>query len=756
MLSFGSADELVPHLKLETAKGGRFATRFILVQGSRSWDDLIPKLSFEVDRVLRLSELCSGPDVLPDSGRLVSCLRDETRGCRSILLLPLSECVRLDPDTGDVIAELAQWPTGDLRRIYVPLLGAEDLFSAAMRRVVRYRAGELPEPWFLAGDGSCETIVAPFAPGSPGRQVVQGIRQYLRLWEQRSVPGAWVVTAMAPWLPVQQSGGECRVRVYRSTFEYVQGNANWDAFREDWGSAEQWGWLATQLQDGDSLEEAARRLLNIADYDAAQLFALWGEFDRHRRWLAWLWSKMRSKAGSYLHHVVKDSDSVDDLSHRAAVTIFTLARSVSLSRERRELLERLGVTHMPPEFWAAYGQITDPLDRLAVLTSLSTDEQEQAIRCVRELAAGHASETWDEYLEVAFPEVAWYLWSFVTGDGWADRYFSAYRRCRVKDQVDEELAAHITDWAQGQLLWSYPTRSDLLARLRANGAKVVWVDAMGAEWIGLLTRMLARDAPIDCQVSVARGCLPTTTEANQEWETTDDVERGLDDIAHHYGYRFPQSFLNAIKVIAEVAHKLLARLSQHQVVVVASDHGLSRFAATSDVRVDAPAEAEVVPPGRYAILGEGGPRNGQHQGPWVVDQRNAVLLTHARFAGGGACRGEVHGGATPEEYLTPVLVLRRKSDEIQLNFEMADPVVRLTPRGEGVLTVRSSRKVVDVELRVAGRVLRGESDTGLTWSFSMAGLGPGNYLGTLYSEGQSVREIAFRLVKGVIRDDLGM
>ena len=755
MPSFGSADELMSHLWAESAKGERFATRFILIQGCQAWDDLIPKLTFEVDRVVRLSEFCSGSDVFPNMVRIVSYLKEETGGCRSILLIPLAECIRLDPESAEVIRSLADWPADKIRRIYVPLLAVEEFFFQEINHVVRYRAGELPEPWSLRGEGNSEIIVAPFSAGVTEQQIAQGIKEYLSLWEQSSVRKVWLVTAMASWLPVRQSRSECRVRLYPSSFDYVRKNIGWEELCEEWGSPQQWEWLATRVQEGDSFERLAGRLLNVADYDANQLFALWSEFDQNKRWLVWLWSKRRSKPGTYLYHVLKVNSNIEDLNRDAIMAIFTLPRSASFSRERKELLQRFGVTLMPVEFWERYNEMTNPLDRVAVLTDLSAEEREQLVLCVGELVTKYPRSLWWEYLEVAFPALTWYLQPADTGDEFADLYFSAYNRCRLKDQLDEELTTLITKWANKQLLWNYLARSDLLAKHRAAGARVVWVDAMGAEWTGLLTRILTQSGQVDCEVNLAKGCLPTITEANKEWETGENVERGLDDIAHHYAYQFPHSFLKAIEVIEDVARKVLALLSQHPVVVITSDHGLSRFAATSDVKIDAPEGAEVKTPGRYALLRESSYSN-ENNGLWVVEKNNVILLTYSRFKGGGPCYGEVHGGATPEEYLTPVIIIRKKSADIQLQFEVITTVIKLNPRGEGVLTVRCNRKVANLELWVAGHVLQGQSDTGFTWSFSLKGLKAGKYVGKLYSANQLVAEITFEVVKGIIQDDLGL
>ena len=364
MLSVVTADELICLLQVESTKAERFATRFILMEGCRAWDDAIPKLSREVDRVVRLSEFCSGPDVFPDTGRLLAYLREETRGCSSVLLIPLAECIRLDPESSHVIRLLAEWPADRIRRIYVPLLETEELFRQQMNRITRYRARELPEPWFLEGEGSSEIIAAPFSVEPTGRQIAQGIREYLRLWEQGSVQRVWLTTAMARWLPVLQSPSKCCVRLYPSSFDYVRKNVGWEEVYEEWGSDDQWKWLAVQVREGDSLDRLARRLLNVAGYDANQLFALWSGFDHYKRWFAWLWSKQRSKPGTFLHHVLRGSSNVDGLKRDATMAIFALPRSVAFSRERKSYCVALASTLCQQSFGRPIVRLQIPFSEL--------------------------------------------------------------------------------------------------------------------------------------------------------------------------------------------------------------------------------------------------------------------------------------------------------------------------------------------------------------------------------------------------------
>ena len=113
---------------------------------------------------------------------------------------------------------------------------------------------------------------------------------------------------------------------------------------------------------------------------------------------------------------------------------------------------------------------------------------------------------------------------------------------------------------------------------------------------------MVRNGEVDCTITVARCNLPTTTEANKEWKIGEEVVRGLDDIAHHYDYSFPESFLKAMDVVESVANTALALLTQYQIVIITSDHGLSRFAVTNAEKTKTPEGLVAEAPGRYASL----------------------------------------------------------------------------------------------------------------------------------------------------------
>ena len=243
----------------------------------------------------------------------------------------------------------------------------------------------------------------------------------------------------------------------------------------------------------------------------------------------------------------------------------------------------------------------------------------------------------------------------------------------------------------------------------------------------------------------------STTEANKEWEIGEEVERGLDDIAHHYDYSFPESFLKAMDTISNISDKALALLTQHPVVVITSDHGLSRFAVIQARKKETPEGLVAESTGRYgSLINNNYQIESEHS--VLVDKGHVIWLNHNRFQSTGPCRGETHGGATPEECLSPVIVIKKtsKSESGLPKFEVVNKVVKLNSSSEGLLVVRCSRAITnDIELKSAGYQVLSQPGGGfsLNFSFILQGWKPGKYKGKLFASNRLAGEISFDVVK---------
>jgi len=755
MQNFSKPEELMSHLQDELNVNERFATRYILMQGRNTWKELVSKLVYQVDQVIRLSSLCSTNDVFPDTEKVLTLLRDTTNTNKTVLVLPVAECARLYPESGDLLRYLAQLSTDTVRRVYVPLLAADDIFNSQMENILRFKANLLPEFWTIKGEGESEVIVAPFGSENIHNfTVANGIKGYLELWEQGGGQKIWLVTSLASFLPFQQIRTDCRVRLYKSSYDFVSLNSGWDSMKEAWGDVTQWEWLAVNMHSGENFDKLAGRLLNVKDYNQNQLMALWDNLNDNERWLSWLWSKKRCQPETYLYSVMQNSNRFASFTQDIILGIFKVPTFTKNIHERKELLNNLQVSHMPYEFWNNVNELSNDIQRLSVLTDITHEERKRIVKCVKSLfEQSIEGYLWLEYLESSYPLLSWYLTSFDFDDKFLTEYFDVYRRARVKDTLDYDLVDKAKEAAQQQLIWNYQTRDNILNPL-SKDAKIIWVDGLGLEWAGLLTQLLMEQGNLEVEVKVARANLPTTTEANKGWDSTDEIERGLDNIAHHYDFRFPDALINATEVIQKIANKANVQAQTNNTVIITSDHGLSRFGNMAG-KVNGPMGSEIKRHGRYAEMTTYEYQS-EKNNPWIHDDSKAIMLTHESFSGGGKARGEVHGGATLEECLVPIITVRRLGEVQAIAYELIDETVKLNYRGEGVLKIKSSGKVPSLSLKVKGQLFLGEQGSSNTWCFTLTGYSSGNYEGKLYSNYRIVEVFGFTVVKGIIEDDMGL
>jgi hypothetical protein len=207
-------------------------------------------------------------------------------------------------------------------------------------------------------------------------------------------------------------------------------------------------------------------------------------------------------------------------------------------------------------------------------------------------------------------------------------------------------------------------------------------------------------------------------------------------------------------VIERVVKRAFGALTGSPMVIITSDHGLTRFAGAMG-RVPLPEGAEIGKWGRYAIAErEGRLPPGAN---YVVDGRFAVLTTHERFAGAPGSSGEVHGGATLEECLVPVIrVKRRVQPSPILGVTVVTPQVKFSVRGEGRLVVRVLGSCKGVWLRVFHRQFVGREVSGDAWEFTLTDLTPGRYRGKVEWEGGHAGQVEFEVIRGLAEKDLGV
>jgi len=749
---FDNVSELLAAVHDEQVTGSRFAVQFILVSGLEAWQDLLSTLGAEC-AVFRLSKLCSEADLLPYLGDLRTQL-DPIPGSR-ILLLPLGEPLQLDL-SGVPLSELAEWTPRSPKRVYVPVLERRDLLVNKLEHIGRYRAGECVV-WSLDGPGTIDVHAVPFPIEAGGRRVVHGVRAYLELWEQG---GADKVQLISRWSPSWgQAARVGRFQFHVSVDAYSVLSAlipDAQAFAADCGSEEEWRWLATHAQPGETFQHLAGRILNVVQADVPVLMAAWSGYGPHERWLAWLWARSMPSTQSFADEVVRRASSWQSLAEVAANVAIEGPLSVQHLAERRRLLSIvLDSGELPAAFWAALESQTDPLLRLQGIPGFTVRQKERIVREVRELLRDRVDDDrWIPILSLTFPVLATYLTAFPYRDPFIREYLQLYSRSRILDSALPALLEHSTDWAREKRLWSHPTRASILTQNASPRAQRFWVDALGIEWAGLL-HVLLNDEQFECSVEIGRAELPTSTSYNREWLPDETVERELDNLAHALGYAFPKSFVQELLLIETFAAQIRQRCESTPYLLVTADHGLTRFAASTD-RVKPPEGWTVHKWGRYAFTADQASYATPSSNEWHCAKDCLVLARHALFEGGTRSGGEVHGGALPEEALIPILMVRKR--------RRARPIARLAheqmrPDRQGVthILVIVNEPIEQLRLCLGPRIWHAERLPDNRWEILVSDLASGTYHGLLEYEGGLLGEVRFEILRrGITHEDMGL
>jgi hypothetical protein len=386
--------------------------------------------------------------------------------------------------------------------------------------------------------------------------------------------------------------------------------------------------------------------------------------------LLWLVKQVASKE-SYLECVARQEGVLVDKFRSAYVTGAAewLDKSVVYAGERRDAIQEADVRMSGAEIRQFIVRCTgESTSRVAPWLNCGTDAERAELlrRCAVD---GIVSNVVKE----VYPEAAVYLNADpIFGDVTLEEYFMEYRELKMTGRVTPEFYARAQRVVPPSSLQS---RDTIVQRYASdNGCALLVVDAMGAEWLPMLVA-LARLQNIGVDlIEVGEARLPTSTIFNNihwsdETRRLPDIKR-FDNIAHkgaeaYETRRVEENLAAALDVISsEVLPRVAEGLAQFERVLVTADHGSSRLAVLAWQAEPKLARTLVCEEGgeiadwRYrerAALGVRPPELEE-----TLDGRHWVMRGYDRLSKRGGGQGfELHGGATLEERLVPVVIFSR-------------------------------------------------------------------------------------------------
>ena len=602
----------------------------------------------------RMSDFCdrSIPDALPDLDAVVNWMTNAARGKH--VLLGVGEYVAL---TGD--RDFLQRIYGislELARVVVPVWKGHDFLNDAIRADPRVRQrrcalfGETGEHW----------TVRVFKPGFGIVLDAQNLTDILKKLEDGYEGCLEAVTRVVPldtdWCRrVDNAYAVYRARNPQSSVpEMMFTDQQWERFLDEY-----------RAKDEENLA-SADSLLNLLE---------------------------RGTDNPYLEFVLSRTERFADWGRNLLGALLDMSpgdlRFKSFYAQRKKIIEKLPVGAMA-EFIADSRIKANPAERIRYLTDATLIEKIEILKLVAEMG----SVTPD--LESIYPAL-WNYWRDFTfsGNGFESvlsEYIKGYKRQKVLGRIEPQFMDAVRGMSRNRRQFELPTRESVLEDIKKDRAALFWLDALGCEYLGFILSEAER-LGLKIKVTPARAMLPTLTTVNRgfydNWQGEKQQEVKLDKIKHG---EFDGAVSVAGGVAAHLPHELtvvgeaMSRISTRlhrnpgSKVVLTSDHGATRLAVISGAET----------------LWEM-PEKGKHSGRCCLksefdgdlpdcvtesdDERWHVLAGYDRFKGGRQGSVEVHGGATIEEMVVPVIELelldpslriRLTKDEFKVTFRDAE------------------------------------------------------------------------------------
>ena len=498
---------------------------------------------------------------------------------------------------------------------------------------------------------------------------------------------------------------------------------------KSWASCEQWEWLRGQSKShADFSSLVAQRWGSTRDL-CQQIDDVFHNQSSNERWLLWLAMRVFGEgSGTYLGFSLDQTTSCEAWIRRVYHALADVARSddrfESFFAQRIELLKLLPANSTEMQFYCQSVAERYGKDAVYYLSDSTDHERRQWMKTIDEndwtdaeieKAIAHASRELSYYIE---PFVFDSYNSHLKNDNisLADDltyYFNRYKYQKIRNCIDDDFIEYVDKYAIERPYNKLRCRSAVTRTIDKEGVQAYFIDALGAEHLGYI-QAKCREYGMISDIQIVRCELPSITSINKEFKErfeTRDVKE-LDDLKHHstiYLYercQLPIHLFEELKVIDKELRNIRDLLRSHgaQKAVIFSDHGASRLAVIYKHENE---KIELEEKGKHSgrcCRCEQSPNLDQaaYENGW------AVLANYERFKGGNKAQVEVHGGASLEEVVVPIVTLTLRPEKVE--YRLADQIVKYS-QGKVTLALCCNMPMNAPRIQIEGVFYEGALDS---------------------------------------------
>lgn len=498
---------------------------------------------------------------------------------------------------------------------------------------------------------------------------------------------------------------------------------------KSWASCEQWEWLRGQSKSHADFSSLVAQRWGSTRGLCQKIDDVFHNQSSNERWLLWLAMRVFGEgAGTYLGFSLDQTTSCEAWIRRVYHALADVARSdsrfESFFAQRLELLKLLPANSTEMQFYCQSVAERYGKDAVYYLSDSTDHERRQWMKTIDEndwtdaeieKAIAHASRELSYYIE---PFVFDSYNSHLKNDNisLADDltyYFNRYKYQKIRNCIDDDFIEYVDKYAIERPYNKLRCRSAVTRTIDKDGVQAYFIDALGAEHLGYI-QAKCREYGMISDIQIVRCELPSITSINKEFKEsfeTRDV-KDLDDLKHHstiYLYercQLPIHLFEELKVIDKELRNIRDLLRSHgaQKAVIFSDHGASRLAVIYRHENE---KIELEEKGKHSgrcCRCEQSPNLDQaaYENGW------AVLANYERFKGGNKAQVEVHGGASLEEVVVPIVTLTLRPEKVE--YHLVDQKVKYS-QGKVTLALCCNMPMNAPRIQIEGVFYEGALDS---------------------------------------------
>ncbi len=417
-------------------------------------------------------------------------------------------------------------------------------------------------------------------------------------------------------------------------------------------------------------------------------------------------------------------------------------------QERREQLRilsghlRTKLSHVEKELQHALSKIDavfpdNPWKKANLLTGITRLERKLTVELAKEI--DRSKSKFFGRLQKIYPHLGYYLAevkidNLKKDSKWVEEYFREYTWSKVKHSESARLKKILSDQNKNKdtfYHWYYgfsATHSHSLFQ-ENEIERIVWIDGLGIEWLPLLTKLIEEQGFIVEKKCLARANLPSVTACNR-FENVQRITK-LDKFIHDQNhYKYPDDLICEIEIIAEIVKE---HLSTGERTLIVSDHGFTAFAIREFENSKKYNFADADHEGR-CLWTETEFLDDEDFFMHVPEQASCgkgkkCLIPLRRSSLYNTPKREVHGGATPEEVLVPLLIISKGAKEEEFSYTISPVTQEISVRNLLVFFSIEPEPEISPKLRYKkDNIFELEyNDREKKWNTTLKGLKAGQY-----------------------------